>query len=43
MPCWIAGMGVYSLWQCVPVMAPLESVHFSERVHVHVLIYVCSV
>ena len=34
---------VPSLWQCVSVMAPLESVHFSERVHVHVLIYVCSV
>ena len=43
MPCSIAGMGVYSLWQCVSVMVPLESVHFSECVHVHVLIYVCSV
>ena len=43
MPCWIAGMGVYSLWQCMSVMAPHESVRFSEHVHVHVLIYICSV
>ena len=43
MPCWIAGIGVYSLWQCMSVMAPLESVHFSECVHVHVLMNVCSV
>ena len=27
---------VYSQWQCVAIMAPLESVHFSECVHVHV-------
>ena len=43
MPCWIAGMGAYSPWQYVSVMAPPESVHFSECVYVHVLRNVCSV
>ena len=28
---------LYSQWQCVVIMAPLESVHFSECVHVHVM------